>query len=116
MPVFCLFERRCHYVGRAYVNHLTVIQIGSYNHFSHQKQFYCAILRSFILDRMNSVEIAELNNTFDVFISVWKRRNGLRVKNVSILLFRSVWNFQQVRPEVIERLRMKTLYWKFRFV
>ena len=70
----------------------------------------------FILDRMNSVGIAELNNTFDVFISVWKRRNDPSDKNGSILLFRSVWNFQQARPEVIEWLRMKTLYRKFRFV
>ena len=70
----------------------------------------------FILDCMNSVGIAELNNVFNVFISVCKRKNDPRVKNVFILLVRSVWNFQQAKPEVIERLRMKTLYWKFHFV
>ena len=28
----------------------------------------------FILDCMNSVGIAELNNVFDVFVSVWNRK------------------------------------------
>ena len=69
----------------------------------------------FILDCMNSVGIAELNNVFDVFFSV-RKKNDPRVKNVFILLFRSVWNFQQAKPEVIERLRIETFYWMFRFV
>ena len=70
----------------------------------------------FNIDYLNSVGIAELNNVLDVFFPVRKRKNDPRVKNVFILLFRSVWNFQQAKPEVIERLRMKTLYRKFRFV
>ena len=55
----------------------------------------------FHFDCMNSVGISELNIVFDVFILVWSREeNDPILENISVLIFKLVWNNQKKKPEI----------------
>ena len=71
------------------------------NYFNTGKTIPLYFVRSFVLDRMNSVGILELNFIVNVSILVWSRKeNDPVLENVLVLVFRLVWKNRKMKAEI----------------